>query len=473
MKKTGLAALGLSVIMSGSLLCVPVMADESTGADTAQASLDEVNASIAVYEQQRDNLLDQIDDLESQLVTTISSVDHINEQLDKVTNDLADTEAKLAVAEKKQDTEKEAMKARIQYYYESGGAPGWVTALIEDGDIQAALSATMEQDLYDYDRQQLQNYADAVNEVKTLKTQQQDQKAQLTDKKNSLSESQNQLQTLLDQARSKYSAEDYDAKIQDAYAKAAEYSNIIEKYNDAINEQLALQTTATSDGNVDTSTPEAQSTINQVASQLAKQTGISTSQAQAAAKQAYQQSGTIGNGSTASGQALLNYAKQFLGGKYVYGGNSLTSGVDCSGFVQQVYKNFGIDTTRTSYSIATQGQEVSYADAQVGDVFVYDGHVGIYAGNGQMINAVNEATGIAYTNVNYDRIQTIRRFLPTESSSGSSSASTDTSAASTPAVGADASAASTSASADASAASTSASADASAASTSTTSASAQ
>lgn len=424
MKKVRLAALGLSVVMSGSLFCVPVMADDTV--DTAQANLDAVNASITVYEQQRDDLLNQIDDLESQLVTTISSVDHINEQLDQVTNDLADTEAKLEVAQKKQDTEKEAMKARIQYYYESGGAPGWVTALIEDGDIQAALSATMEKDLYDYDRQQLQNYADAVNEVKELKSQQQQQKSELMDKKNSLDESQSHLQTLLDQAKSEYSAEDYDAKIQDAYAKAAEYSGIIENYNNAISQSLAMQTTSTdssSTSTADTSSAEAQSTISQVAAQLAQQTGISASQAQAAATQAYQQSGSVGNGSTASGEALLNYAKQFLGNKYVYGGNSLTDGVDCSGFVQQVYKNFGIDTTRTSYSIATQGQEVSYSDAQVGDVFVYDGHVGIYAGNGQMINAADEQHGIIYTNVDYDEIQTIRRFLPSESSSDSTETS--------------------------------------------------
>lgn len=426
MKKVRLAAFGLSIFMTGSLFCTPAMADDTVSADTAQASLDEVNASIAVYEQQRDDLLSQIDDLESQLVTTIASVDHINEQLDQVTKELAGTETKLAAAKKKQDTEKEAMKARIQYYYESGGAPGWVTALIEDGDVQAALATTMEQDLYNYDRQQLQNYIDAANEVKELKSQQLEQKSQLMSKKNSLDESQSQLQSLLDQAKNEYSAEDYDAKIQDAYAKAAEYSSIISNYNDAISASLALQSSSTdSASTVDTSTAEAKSTINQIAQQIAQQTGASTSQAQAAAKKAYQQAGTIGNGSTASGEALLNYAKQFLGGRYVWGGNSLTTGVDCSGFVQQVYKNFGIDTTRTSYTIANQGQEVSYADAQVGDVFVYDGHVGIYAGNGQMINAVDENTGIAYTNVNYDEIKTIRRFLPTETATGSTGSGTD------------------------------------------------
>ena len=101
MKKARLAAFGLSIFMTGSLFCTPAMADDTVSADTAQASLDEVNASIAVYEQQRDDLLSQIDDLESQLVTTIASVDHINEQLDQVTKELAGTETKLAAAKKR------------------------------------------------------------------------------------------------------------------------------------------------------------------------------------------------------------------------------------------------------------------------------------------------------------------------------------------------------------------------------------
>ncbi|MEE8836802.1 MAG: NlpC/P60 family protein [Eubacteriales bacterium] len=432
MKKMKLAALGLTVFLAGSVFCMPVMADD---ADDAQANLDAVNASIAEYEQQKNDLLNQIDDLEAQLVTTISSVKHINEQLDEVSAKLSKTEEKLSAAEKDAEVQKNAMKARIQYYYENGGTPGWAAALVEDGDIQAALSADMEKDMYDYDRQQLEDYSAAVDKVNELKSEQLQQRSELNDKKNALTESQNQLQSLLDQAKDKYSAEDYDAKIADAYAKADEYTQIIANYNNAISE--SVEATA-----VDTTTSEAQTAINTAVQQLVARTGVSESQAKAAATAAYKaqassssSSGTIGNGSTASGAALVSYAEQFLGNPYVWGGTSLTNGADCSGFVQSVYKNFGINVSHSSYAIANEGTEVSYQDAQAGDVFVYDGHVGIYVGNGQMINAVNEQTGIAYTNVNYDNIQTIRRFLPSDTATTSATSSAATSSAATSSAG--------------------------------------
>jgi cell wall-associated NlpC family hydrolase len=434
-----LAAIGLTVAMSFSTLCVPVLADDTTSSD-----LDAINASIKEYEQQRDDLLSQIDDLEAQLVTTISSVDHINSQLDEVSADLEETETELAAAEKDAEIEKNAMKARIQYYYENGATPGWAQALMEDGDVSAALSADMEQDLYDYDREQLEAYVEAVQKVDDLKSTQLQQKSELTEKKNSLTESQNQLQSLLDQAKSEYSAADYDAKIADAYAKAEEYSTIISNYNDAISQSVAATsssdstaevtdsttTTTTTTATADTTTAEAQTAIEQAAQQLASEKGVSYEEAKSAATQAYQSSGSIGNGSTASGSALVSYAEQFLGNPYVWGGTSLTDGADCSGFVQSVYKNFGINVSHSSYAIANEGEEVSYEDAQAGDVFVYDGHVGIYVGDGQMINAANESEGITYTNVDYDDIQTIRRFLPSDDSSSTDTTSESTSSSS-------------------------------------------
>ena len=113
-----------------------------------------------------------------------------------------------------------------------------------------------------------------------------------------------------------------------------------------------------------------------------------------------------------TGNDITSYASQFLGGKYVWGGNSLQTGVDCSGFVQQVYKHFGINTSRTSYDIANDGTSVDSSNMQPGDVIVYDGHVGIYTGGNQMINASTEETGIIYSNINYNKIQTVRRYIP-------------------------------------------------------------
>lgn len=115
---------------------------------------------------------------------------------------------------------------------------------------------------------------------------------------------------------------------------------------------------------------------------------------------------TVGNG-----QAVVDYAMQFVGNPYVWGGTSLTNGADCSGFVQSVYANFGVSMPRTSSAMRSAGTEVSYSEAVPGDVICYEGHVGIYIGNGQIVNAIDEAYGIGVSSATYTNIITVRRLL--------------------------------------------------------------
>lgn len=110
-------------------------------------------------------------------------------------------------------------------------------------------------------------------------------------------------------------------------------------------------------------------------------------------------------------QAIVSYAGQFIGNPYVFGGTSLTRGTDCSGFVRGVYAHFGVSLPRTSYSMRSVGYEVSYSDIQPGDIVCYAGHVGIYAGNGQIVNAIDESRGIGMSNAKYAKIITIRRIF--------------------------------------------------------------
>ncbi len=140
--------------------------------------------------------------------------------------------------------------------------------------------------------------------------------------------------------------------------------------------------------------------------------------ANAAAKKSSKGSGSQSSGSysvsggSEMGAAVAAYGLQFVGNPYVYGGTSLTDGADCSGFVMSVYANFGVSLPHSSAADRSQGYGVDgLENAQPGDLICYSGHVGIYIGNGQIVHASNERTGIIVSNASYRSILAIRRIF--------------------------------------------------------------
>lgn len=120
---------------------------------------------------------------------------------------------------------------------------------------------------------------------------------------------------------------------------------------------------------------------------------------------------SVGSGSE-MGVAVAQYALQFQGNPYVYGGTSLTNGADCSGFVMSVYANFGVSLPHSSSADRSQGSAVDgLENAQPGDLICYSGHVAIYIGNGQIIHASTQKTGIIVGNANYKKVLAVRRIF--------------------------------------------------------------
>ena len=157
---------------------------------------------------------------------------------------------------------------------------------------------------------------------------------------------------------------------------------------------------------------QASAVRGQASSNTAKSRQVSSGDQSSQNTQSAQSSQASATTASGMGQSIANYALQFVGNPYVYGGTSLTNGADCSGFVMSVYKHFGINLPRTSGEQGKCGTNAGgLANAVPGDLVSYSGHIGIYIGNGQIVHASSAKTGIKVSNANYRTILSVRRIV--------------------------------------------------------------
>lgn len=304
----------------------------------------------------------------------------------------------LAAAQEKQQEQYDAMKKRIQFMYENSAEDNIWTAIIESNGITDMLNRIeYVSDVYDSDRALMDSYQAAVEQVKEIGTKLDNDMNELTAMQDDYEKQQADVEAAIVALENQ--KEQYASQIAQAQQQADNYQNIITAQGKIIQEQEAAAAAAAARAN---SSPSSSSYDGGGAG---KGGSIAGDYAAGGGK-------NPGASTGVSGSSVVSYAMQFVGNPYVWAGNSLTNGVDCSGFVHEVYAHFGISTPRYSQAFKSVGQAVSFDNIQPGDVVVYPGHVAIYAGGGVIVEAQSTKAGItANRSVQCHTILAIRRLV--------------------------------------------------------------
>lgn len=406
-------ALSLAVLISSSqILTVSASREDeiSQSKQQAQSDLEATNSRISEMEAAQEELLAEIDQKEQELVQIISAIEILDGEISEKETQIQQTKEDLAAAEAERDKQYEAMKTRIQYLYENGGSDAWAQILIEDGDLSNLLSkAENTQQLYEYDKESREKYISLVEETQNLETQLEDEKSELVSMQQENQSQKAQLEQIV--AEKKAASDDYENQIADAQSLAAEYTQMIQEYNEEL-QKIEEERQAE-----EARRKAAEEAAKKEQQEAAKNTSQkSTAGSSGSSDSGSQSSGSSSTGSSsqgsASGQAVVNYALQFVGNPYVWGGTSLTNGADCSGFIMSVYAHFGYSLPHSSAAMRSCGRSVSYSEAQPGDIICYSGHVAIYMGGGQIVHASDEKSGIKVSsNAAYRQILSVRRIV--------------------------------------------------------------
>ena len=368
-----------------SIVVEPVSAttisDLETQIQQNQNTLNNLTDKIDDMESAQELLEEEIADLNAEMINLMTSIGLLEDNIAQKEIDISAAEVEYQKALAMEQTQYEEMLVRIKFMYEQGDS-NFITMLFGSNSFSEMLNkADYIEQLYNYDRKQLEIYQETTVKVDEMKKELEIEKAELLTEKAALSEQEKELDTIL--AKKKAEVKNYEAMVKEAQKQAKKFKDKIKQEQKELEK---LQSQEAQGGN--TAANNGSYTV----------TAFDTSIIDSAS-------------GSELGKNIAKYGCQFIGNPYVYGGTSLTQGADCSGFTYRIYADFGYAIPRTSTAQRSCGTGVTLETAEPGDLVCYDGHVGLYVGGGYIVHASTEKTGIKISKATYRKILTVRRVI--------------------------------------------------------------
>ena len=350
--------------------------------------------------------------MEEELVRLLALKDILESDMEELKTQIQRADRDYRQAEEKRQRQYDILKKRIQFLYEEGDIT-YLDILLKAKNIGDVVSQTEYfRQLYEYDQEIIQRYEKLKQEAAGKKELLEEKQSQLEVMEEENESQQKELEGFIEARKTESSS--FALELEEAQARAAQAAGEVIRKTEEIRILRARQE--------EERIRQEKERIRQEQESAGREPGSAGQASGAAGREpggAGRESGGAGTasgrpvksiGGTEFGRNVADYALQFVGNPYVYGGTSLTGGTDCSGYTQSVYRHFGVSIPRTSGEQAGFGREIPYEEMEPGDLVCYSGHVAMYIGGGRIVHASSRKEGIKVSNdPAYRTIVSIRR----------------------------------------------------------------